>query len=223
MFSGSAAGRFIIMQTSKIDRSRGSKQPAAVGFTVKSGWACAVLLAGPPGSPQVADTRRIELSDPADPDSRQPYHAGFATARSEGRELSRLVTSVRGFGRKSVGELMREYETMVALGGAGVVVGSVVDPKTIANDHIRIHALEGQLFRTIVEDVIGRHRIPCSTWRQRDLHEAAAKILKLREPAIRERVAALGRDVEGPWRAEQKTAALAAWMVLAGGPRKAKS
>jgi hypothetical protein len=29
-------------------------------------------------------------------------------------------------------------------------------------------------------------------------------------------VAALGRGLAGPWRAEQKTAALAAWLVLAG-------
>jgi hypothetical protein len=33
----------------------------------------------------------------------------------------------------------------------GIVVGSIIDPATIANPHIRAHAQEGQLFRTVVE------------------------------------------------------------------------
>jgi len=65
-----------------------SKTRAAIGFTVKSGWASAVLLAGSAELPQIVDSRRIELSDPAIPESRQPYHAGFGTAREAGPELS---------------------------------------------------------------------------------------------------------------------------------------
>ena len=49
---------------------------ATIGFRVKSGWATAVLLARPIQSPQVFDRRILELSDPAIPESRQPYHAG---------------------------------------------------------------------------------------------------------------------------------------------------
>lgn len=44
---------------------------AAVAFTVKSGWAAAVLVAGPPASPRVVDSRTVELSDPALPESRR--------------------------------------------------------------------------------------------------------------------------------------------------------
>jgi len=47
----------------------------AVGFRVKSGWAAAVVLSGPSSSPSVLHSRRIELSDPAVPESRQPFHA----------------------------------------------------------------------------------------------------------------------------------------------------
>ena len=53
-----------------------SSDRAAIGFTVKSGWACAVLVAGSATSPRVVDSRRVDLSDPAIPESRQPYHAG---------------------------------------------------------------------------------------------------------------------------------------------------
>src|SRR5262245_3917928 len=70
---------------------RAGHPPAAIGFAVKSGWAATVLLVGSPASPSLAHSRRIDLSDPAIPDSRQPYHAGFGTARSTGADLTRLV------------------------------------------------------------------------------------------------------------------------------------
>jgi hypothetical protein len=61
---------------------------SASGFTVKSGWASAVLVTETDGSPRVADSRRVELSDPGIPESRQPYHAGFGKARDGGPELA---------------------------------------------------------------------------------------------------------------------------------------
>jgi hypothetical protein len=189
---------------------------SAVGFTVKSGWACAVLVTGTASSPLVVESRRVELSDPAIPDARQPYHAGFGTARDVGQDLSKLVTSVKRFGRASVTDMIREYQkTGHRMRGVGVVVGSLIDPTRIANDHIRIHALEGQLFRGVVEDAADRSGLPCSIWRERDLYEAAATLLERPEGQLRKSVSALGKAVEGPWRAEQKAAALAAWLVLA--------
>jgi hypothetical protein len=187
----------------------------AVGFTVKSGWACAVLLTTPLASPRVLDSRRVELSDPAVPESRQPYHAGFGTARDTGAELTRLVSGVKRFGGEAVAALIRGYQGEHCVQGTGVIVGSLVDPETIANDHIRIHALEGQLFRTIVSDAAARHDLPCAIWRERDLYELGARVLTRPEPKLRAAVAALGRETDGPWRAEQKAAALAAWIVLA--------
>lgn len=197
---------------------------AAIGFTVKSGWAAAVLLSGSPTSPHVVDSSRIDLSDPAIPESRQPYHAGFGTARDSGPELSRLLRAVRQLGRQSVSGLIRRYRAAGhQLAGAGVVVGSMIDPARIANDHIRIHALEGQLFRLVVEDAATRNRLPCSIWRERDLYALAAGVIKQPEQSLRDTLAALRQGVVGSWRAEQKTAALAAWLVLARRPRATRT
>ena len=193
-----------------------ARSRAALGFTVKSGWTCAVLLSGPAASPRVVDTRRIDLSDPAVPEARQPYHAGFGTSRGGGPELQRLVASAKSFGRTSVTGVLRGYETEGhQLRGAGVVVGSLIDPATIGNDHIRIHALEGRLFRSVVEDAAKRRKLTCSIWRERDLYTTGAAVLKRPEQELRSLVTALGREVTGSWRAEQKAAALAAWLVLA--------
>ena len=189
---------------------------AAVGFTVKSGWAAAVLVGGSTKSPRVLDSRRIELSDPAIHDSRQPYHDGFGTARASGPELSRLLASVKQFGKKSVTTVLKEYQAGgFRLSGTGMVVGSTVDPDTLGNSHVRIHALEGRLFRGIIEDVAVRSGLECSIWRERDLYGFAAGVLKRPEPTLRAEIAELGRTTSGPWRAEQKAAVLAAWLVLA--------
>lgn len=202
------------------DRARAQ---AAIGLTVKSGWAAAVLVAGSVAEPRVVDSRRIELSDPALPDSRQPYHAGFGTARDAGPELAQLVAGVKRFGQRAVTSLIGEYQKLGhALRGAGVVVGSLADPANIANDHIRIHALEGQLFRQIVHDAVSGSQLPCSVWRERDLQALAAEHLNLPEAKTREMLATLGRHVAGPWRVEQKSAALAAWLVTARTPARWK-
>ncbi len=201
------------------ERAGGSR--AAVGLVVKSGWAAAVLVIGSPASPRVVDSRRIELSDPAISESRQPYHAGFGTARDSGAERTRLIRVVRRFGRRSVTTTIRSYTETAGrpLAGAGVVVGSLIDPERIANAHIRIHALEGQLFRGVVQEAALKSALPCSIWRERDLYALAADALGQPEPHIRSTVSALGRGVANPWRAEQKTATVAAWLVLAASGR----
>jgi hypothetical protein len=101
------------------------------------------------------------------------------------------------------------------LTAAGLVVGSLIDPDRIANQHIRIHALEGQLFREVVEQTLAASGLRCSVWRERDLYGAAVERLGLPESQIRSTIALLGRGIDGSWRAEQKAAAVAAWLVLA--------
>jgi hypothetical protein len=187
---------------------------AAIGFTVKSGWAAAVLLGGSAAAPRLIDSRRIEISAPDEPDSKQPYHAGFGTARDAGDELKRLVASVKAYGRRSVSALLREYQDRTDLRRAAVVTGSLTDPRTIGNDHIRIHAMEGQLFRTVVIDSATKRGLGCEVYRERDLYAMAVGTLKKPEPMIRTALLDLGRDAEGGWRAEQKCAALGAWMLL---------
>jgi hypothetical protein len=193
-----------------------AKERTAVGFTIKSGWAAAVCVSGSTTAPRVIDCRRVEISDPAVPESTQPYHAGFGTKRDAGDELKRLVASVKSFGRKSVTRLLREYQTRGELCGAGVVVGSLIDPATIGNDHIRIHAMEGKLFRTVVIDAAESCGLHCEVMRERDLYGLAVTALKIPEAEIRKRLTGLGRGVAGGWRTEQKAAALSAWLAVTG-------
>ena len=105
--------------------ARQSGARAVVGFTVKSGWAALVSLHGPADSPLVGTSVRVELSDPADPDQRQPYHAGFGTARADDAGLERLLRSTRQYGAQSVrAELQRCRDAGYAIELAGAVVSS---------------------------------------------------------------------------------------------------
>ncbi len=190
--------------------------PAAVGFRVKSGWATAVLLAGPAAAPRVVDRRIIELSDPAVPTSRQPYHAVMGASRDAGARVERHLTKVvERVTRRSVRRLLQDYRRAGhPARRAGLVVGSVIDPTRIANDHIRAHALEGRLFRTVLERAVRSFRLPCAVIVERRAYATAADRFKRRENDVKRAVTELGRAIEGPWRADEKTAALAAWMAL---------
>ena len=167
--------------------------------------------------PRVLDSTRIDLSDPSVPESRQPYHDGFGTARRAGRELSRLLASATQFGHQAVTGLLERYQADGhQLAGAGVVVGSLTDPERLTNEHMRIHGREGQLFRRIVEDGVVGNGLAAMVCRERDIYGLAETSLGQPSPAIRDQVTAFGRAASGPWRAEQKAATIAAWLVLAG-------
>ena len=197
-------------------RRRIRAAPAAVGIRVKSGWATAVLVLGPAAARRVADRRVIELSDRAVPESRQPYHAVLGARAGQGARVEhRLVRIVQDSTRRSINALLKDYrKSGHAVRAVGLVVGSVIDPLTIANDHIRAHALEGRLFRTALERAVRSFRLPCSVLVERDAYAKAATVLGRPAGALKRAVTELGRALAGPWRADEKTAALAAWMAL---------
>lgn len=191
--------------------------PAALGFRVKSGWAIAVLLAGPRTAPRVVDRRIAELSDPAVPEARQPFHAGLGVHEARGaKAVARLVRAVERFAHRSLAKLIAEYGAAGhRIRGVGIVVGSTIDPASIANDHIRAHAEEGRLFRAVIETAAGKSGLRAQVTPEKQLYAAAARALRTPVPRLKARVAALGEQVDGSWRSEDKAAALAAWMALA--------
>jgi hypothetical protein len=131
-----------------------------------------------------------------------------------------LVRIVERCARKSVGDLVRHARTEGhALRGAAVVVGSVTDPASIANPHIRAHASEGALFRRVVLAAL-RRRTGSVVVLEREVYAATARVLRRPERTVKVMVAELGGGVDGSWRAEEKVAAAGAWLVLARPPRR---
>lgn len=194
--------------------------PTALGFRVKSGWATAVLLAGPSNALRLVSCQSILLCDPEVPQSKQPYHAVLGLSGNEAQALTtiwrRVVASAA---KKSVEELLKQAGSEdYRVTGAGLVVGSLVDPRTLHNEHIRAHGLEGQLFRTALEDALRERNLPYQVLVEKDALATASALLQLSVLRARKRIARLGESHDGTWRAEEKLAALAAWMAL-GAPK----
>ena len=179
------------------------RQSCTLGFRVKSGWATAVLIANSAKAPSVIDSRVIELADPDVAHSRQPYHAA---------KVTRLVRGIERFSRRTIADLLDEYRQHQRLRSAAVVASSLTDPASIANQHMRAHASEGRLFRTVLVDGLEQCDIKVRVVLEREVYELLGKALRLRPSEAKRKVAALGESV-ARWRAEQKVAAAAAWLV----------
>jgi hypothetical protein len=201
------------------DISDEMKSRAALGFRVKSGWAAAVLLRGSARSPQLCDVQRIDLSDPRLPETRQPYHAAMGRLETDRRKIDRRVRVVRSIAQRSIATLLAGYrQNGYTIRGAALVVGSRIDPASVANPHIRAHAFEGRLFRSVLEKSLQTHRIRTDVLIERDAYMQAAIQLKQSNENVRRMIQNFGRDAKASWRAEQKLAAVAAWVALGKQP-----
>jgi hypothetical protein len=189
---------------------------AGLGFRVKSGWAMVVLVSAS-SPPTVIDRRRVDLSDPAVPGSTQPFHAGLDLPKAAAaKAVARLIKYVERSSQRALAELIEHYRVSgYRIVGAGIVVGSTVDPQTIPNDHIRAHAEEGRLFRVVIENALKLSRLKSSVTREKDSIREGKQMLGISEPRLRTELAKMGKAVEGSWRAEEKAATLAALMALA--------
>src|SRR5439155_9375336 len=188
---------------------------ATLGFRVKSGWAVSILIGGSARSPHLCESDAINLSDPRNPEMRQPYHAAMGMLETNAAKLTRRVQGVRRATERSVVDLLKRCaDNEYAIRRAALVVGSVIDPDSISNPHIRAHALEGRLFRTTLEAALQSRGIQCAIFIERDTYPTGSKLLRQSRTQIQRTLVDLGRSVSGPWRADQKVAALAAWMSL---------
>ena len=190
-------------------------QPATLGFRVKSGWASLVLLTGPVGSPALRDNRIVDLSDPRVPETRQPYHATFGQLETDTKKINRRTDIVHRITKQSITDLFSDYRPKdYSITCATLVIGSQMDPAAIANPHIRAHALEGQLFRSALEQALNGHGIGTFILQERDAYAKAGAQLKKSCDDVRRTIQNFARSTDGPWRAEQKLAAVGAWLAL---------
>ena len=197
---------------------------SAIGFRVKSGFAIAVVVDGPSDAPRPIARLVVELSDPNVHETRQPYHDGFYRTEENAREIARRVRIVKRCAERAIDRLLDGLQESQTPGRrtsrarrstrAALVVGSVIDPATVGNPHIRAHASEGRLFRTVLEEALRSRGITCDVIVEKQLPARAAAALKRPASTVARTVAAFGKTLGGPWRAEEKSAATAAWIAL---------
>ena len=85
---------------------------------------------------------------------------------------------------------------------------------SILASHALIHAADGDHFRKALAAAAERSGLAVSRVRARDLEAQAEARLCRPVPRLREAVNEFGRQVGPPWGADQKAAALLAWLLL---------
>ena len=157
----------------------------------------------------------IDLSDPRFPETRQPYHAAMGQLEMDTTQINRRTDIVRRVTKHSVAKLLADCRRKdYAITRTSLVIGSQLDPATIANPRIRAHALEGHLFCSALEYAFHAHGIRTAILLERDAYVRAAARLKKSSIDLRQTIRNFRRFSEGPWRAEHKLAAVGAWVAL---------
>jgi hypothetical protein len=202
-----------------VNRPRGA---CVLGFAPHSGWAAIVAIGGTPARPVVLARERLELADEMLPGAMQPYHAieGLPLAEA-GARLATFRESAAALATSGVGTLVR---TARAAGiepvAAGILDSSGRDPgalEAILASHALIHTADGNHFREALAAACTALALPRARIRRRDLPGEAARALKRTPKELAASVARLKRAAGSPWGADQKNAALLAWLLLARG------
>jgi hypothetical protein len=194
---------------------------ATFGFSVHTGWAAMIAVAGPPKAPTIVDRRLFEMmgDDPDKP--RFVYH--YAAERLELPAAERFVREAVEQSRShalaaleaALVELGKKNYDVVA---SGIVVGNKPLKAALADilrSHSLIHTAEGELFRVAVKSASERLKIPVTEIRARDLESQAAKVLGVPAAKVPERLAAIGRAAGKPWGKDQKDSFLVAMLASA--------
>jgi len=189
---------------------------ATLGFRVKTGRAIVVALAAPAATPHILFRREVQLCDPKVPESRQPYHGGimpFVPATPAAAARGRKAAE-----RAAIAVVKALSVELQAAGyrpaGVALVVASNPDVKRLGSPHIRAHAMEGILFREVLEAGAQACRLPSAILLEREALARAATALRRRETDLRRALTEFGAQIGSPWRAEEKSATLGAWLAL---------
>jgi len=193
-----------------------------LGFAPHSGWAAVVVVGGTPRTPLVLARERLELTDASLPGAKQPYHAieelplGEASARLAAFRAAAATRAAAGVRTLVAIARAAGIEPIAAgiLDSSGRAGGSL---EAILASHALIHTADGNHFREALASACAASQLPCTRIRQRDLSAEAARALQRAPEALTATVAGLARDVGSPWGADQKGAALIAWLLLARG------
>ena len=184
----------------------------AIGLRIKSGFAIAAIVSRSGGGFAVESVHTVALSTQELPQSRFPYHPTIELPEPQGAALSdKAVKEVRRTGAREMHKLLQES---AGIKRAAMVVGSIIDPDSLGNPHVRVHALEGKLFREVVAAALAEQGIDCGVLVERDAYAKVATEASMLEPRLRTEIAALGQGRIKPWRSEEKLATLAAWWKL---------
>jgi hypothetical protein len=190
----------------------------SIGLRAKTARAIAVVLGGSVDAPLVLTKLEIPLADPKIPATAQPYHEVMDLPWDESQKAVRKsARAIEAIARKALASLTKKLKSeRMRVIGVGIVGAKDRDLARIGNYHIRAHAAEGVLFRRVLDLAADANGLRRRTFSDREIDELAKTELGAQSDAVKRKVSDLGRSLAPPWRADEKQAAIAAWLVLHG-------
>lgn len=193
-----------------------SSSLVAIGLRAKTGRAIAVIVGGSPEAPLVIAKTEIKLFDPKIPATAQPYHEVMDLPWQESqRAVQKSARAIERVATKALAKLVKEQASNGRrVCAVGIVGAKDRDLSRIGNSHIRAHAAEGVLFRRVLDDAAVANDLPFRIFPERKFAELLKDELGSRTDSIKKSLDEAARQLPPPWRADEKLAAMAAWMVL---------
>lgn len=191
------------------------RRRAALGFNVHIGWSAVVAVGGPIDAPEILAKARIDLATTFEEGA--VFHMGQELPLEKAKALVR--DSKARFARRAragLADFLAGLDARVV--GAGMVAGAArtLPPiETILKAHPMVHAAEGELYRSVFVEAaeaigVGPMRVPAEA-----LAARAAAAIGVTQAKVAAHLAAMGKASGRPWAADQKRAALVAWLALA--------
>ena len=198
----------------------------AFGLKAHSGWAALVVIGGADRADRIEliDRRRVELVQHDEAGwAKQPYHAAEHLTPPEARRLVQrgidaALRNATTAMREAVARAEREGHSV---SGCAVLMGKPMPAWTVDEIlavHFRMHKAEGVLFRDALAHAATMCKQRLVAIAEHELQDHAARALGIGASALEKKIAALGKPAGPPWGKDQKDAALAAMVVLAGPP-----
>ncbi|PYS18387.1 MAG: hypothetical protein DMG11_33485 [Acidobacteria bacterium] len=196
-----------------------SMQTASIGFRAKTGRAIAVALTSGNSGPAFLARWEVALHDPHRPATGQPHHEvmemPWLDAQSAVRPFEQQIESIAV---EVLSGLLKELQSKgCRVGSIGVVGSPDRKLEAIGNPHIRAHAAEGILFRRVLEVAADEHKLRWRSFSDRTFNDQALAELRRKPQDLTTTLVSIGHSAGKPWRADERIAATAAWLMLNAG------
>ena len=194
------------------------KKLVAIGLRAKTARAITVVLGGSIDNPVVITKLELPLSDRKVPATSQPYHEVMELPWNQSQKAVRsYVRVIETVARKGLADLIKKLRNDgFTVKAVGIVGARDRDLARIGNYHIRAHAAEGVLFRHVLDLAAEANGLKWRTFADKQFDQIAAAELGPKAASVKKTLSEMGRVVSPPWRADEKQAATAAWLVLHG-------
>jgi hypothetical protein len=193
---------------------------AAIGLRVHSGWGALVAMSGRHGAEEIIERRKVVIIDPKAPGVTQPYHyVEEMDLRAAERHLAKCAVDSRRLALEALREIAALLQDRgFTLVGSAILLSSarpLPDLDEVLGSHALIHTAEGEFFRHAFRQAFERLEIPVTGIRESELDDYAQKAFGRDTLKVHKKIDGMGRTLGPPWTKDEKTAALAAAIVLA--------